>query len=72
MSRMVGYDGIKRVSESAAEIKARFGVDMHAADGSDEGKKSAIMAESRGRAVRRPRRRADFVEGAARRRQGIC
>ena len=41
---MVGYDGIKRVSESAAEIRARFGVDMHAADGSDEGKKSDIMA----------------------------
>jgi methylene-tetrahydromethanopterin dehydrogenase len=41
---MVGYDRIKRVSESAAEIKARFGVDMHAADGSDESRKSAIMA----------------------------
>ncbi len=43
---MVGYDGINRVSESAKEIKARFNVDMKAADGSDEGKKSAIMAET--------------------------
>jgi methylene-tetrahydromethanopterin dehydrogenase len=41
---MVGHDGIKRVSESTAEIKVRFGVDVHAVDGSDENKKSAIMA----------------------------
>ena len=43
---LVGYDGIKRVSDSAKEIKSRFNVDMRAADGSDEGKKSAIMAET--------------------------
>ena len=43
---LVGYDGIKRVSDSAKEIKSRFNVDMRAADGSDEGKKSAIMAEN--------------------------
>ena len=41
---LVGYDGIKRVNDSAAEIKARFNVDVRAADGSDDGKKSAIMA----------------------------
>jgi len=43
---MVGYDGIKRVGESAREIKARFNVEVRAADGSDEGKKSAILREA--------------------------
>src|SRR5512133_2208363 len=33
---LVGYDGIKRVSDGAAEIKARFDVEVRAADGSDE------------------------------------
>jgi methylene-tetrahydromethanopterin dehydrogenase len=41
---LVGYDGSKRVSESAAEIKARFDVEVQAADGSDEAKKAAILA----------------------------
>jgi methylene-tetrahydromethanopterin dehydrogenase len=41
---LVGYDGTKRVSDSAGEIKTRFGVDTHAADGSDDNKKSAILA----------------------------
>ena len=41
---MVGYDGIKRVSESAGEIKARFGVEVRAADGSNDEKKAAILA----------------------------
>jgi methylene-tetrahydromethanopterin dehydrogenase len=41
---LVGYDGTKRVSDSAGEIKARFGVDTRAADGSDDNKKSAILA----------------------------
>jgi methylene-tetrahydromethanopterin dehydrogenase len=41
---LVGYDGIKRVADSAKEIKARFNVDVQAADGSDESKKSAILA----------------------------
>jgi methylene-tetrahydromethanopterin dehydrogenase len=41
---LVGYDGIKRVSESAAEIKTRFNVEVQAADGSDEAKKAAILA----------------------------
>jgi methylene-tetrahydromethanopterin dehydrogenase len=43
---LVGYDGIKRVSEAAGEIKARFGVDVHAADGSDDAKKAAILSET--------------------------
>jgi methylene-tetrahydromethanopterin dehydrogenase len=41
---LVGYDGIKRVSQSSTEIKARFGVEVRAADGSDEEKKSAILS----------------------------
>jgi methylene-tetrahydromethanopterin dehydrogenase len=41
---LVGYDGIKRVSAAAGEIKARFGVDVRAADGSDEEKKAALLA----------------------------
>jgi methylene-tetrahydromethanopterin dehydrogenase len=43
---LVGYDGIKRVTDSAKEIKTRFNVDVHAADGSDDAKKSAILAET--------------------------
>jgi methylene-tetrahydromethanopterin dehydrogenase len=41
---LVGYDGIKRVSDAAREIKARFGLDVHSADGSDDAKKAAILA----------------------------
>jgi len=44
--RLVGYDGIKRVSDGAAEMKARFGVDVHAVDGSGEDKKSGILSVS--------------------------
>jgi methylene-tetrahydromethanopterin dehydrogenase len=40
---LVGYDGIKRVSESAGEIKTRFGVKVRAADGSNDEKKAAIL-----------------------------
>jgi methylene-tetrahydromethanopterin dehydrogenase len=43
---LVGYDGSKRVSDSAKEMKTRFDVDVHAADGSDDGKKSAILAQA--------------------------
>jgi methylene-tetrahydromethanopterin dehydrogenase len=43
---LVGYDGIKRVNDGAAEIKTRFGVDVKAADGSDDGKKAAILADA--------------------------
>jgi methylene-tetrahydromethanopterin dehydrogenase len=41
---LVGYDGIKRVRESSVEIKARFGVEVRATDGSDEEKKSATLS----------------------------
>ena len=41
---LIGYDGIKRVSDSAKEIKSRFNIDVRAADGSDDSKKSAILA----------------------------
>ena len=43
---LVGYDGLERVGNSAKEIKTRFGVDVRAADGSDESKKSAILADT--------------------------
>ena len=43
---LVGYDGIKRVSDAAAEIKKRFKVDVHAADGSDDAKKQDIVAKT--------------------------
>jgi len=41
---LVGHDGVKRVSDAAAEIKRRFNVDTSAVDGSDDAKKSAILA----------------------------
>jgi methylene-tetrahydromethanopterin dehydrogenase len=40
---LVGYDGIKRVADAAQDVKARFGVDVHAADGSDDAKKAEIL-----------------------------
>jgi len=43
---LVGYDGPARVSATAKEIKTRFEVDVKAADGSDDAKKSAILAEA--------------------------
>jgi methylene-tetrahydromethanopterin dehydrogenase len=43
---LVGYDGIKRVSDAAAEIKTRFGADVRAADGSDDAKKAAILKDA--------------------------
>ena len=43
---LVGYDGIKRVSDAAKEIKARFEVDVRAADGSDDAKKAQILADA--------------------------
>ena len=43
---LVGYDGIKRVSDAAKEIKARFDADVRAADGSDDAKKAQILAEA--------------------------
>jgi methylene-tetrahydromethanopterin dehydrogenase len=43
---LVGYDGPARVSAAAKEIKARFDVDVRAADGSGDAKKSAILAQA--------------------------
>ncbi|MGB7674471.1 MAG: methylenetetrahydromethanopterin dehydrogenase, partial [Pseudolabrys sp.] len=43
---LVGYDGIKRVNESAVEINTRFNTEVRAADGSDENKKSNILSAS--------------------------
>ena len=41
---LVGYDGVKRVNESAAEIRTRFHTEVRAADGGDENKKSNILS----------------------------
>jgi methylene-tetrahydromethanopterin dehydrogenase len=43
---LVGYDGIKRVAEAAADVKTRFGVEVRAADGSDDNKKNGILSAS--------------------------
>jgi methylene-tetrahydromethanopterin dehydrogenase len=43
---LVGYDGVKRVADAAREIKTRFGVDVRAADGSDDGKKTEILGSA--------------------------
>jgi len=43
---IVGYDGIKRVADSANEIRTRFNVEVRPADGSDDGKKSAILNQN--------------------------
>ena len=43
---LVGYDGVKRVSDAAREIKTRFQVDVRAADGSDDTKKAEILAQA--------------------------
>lgn len=40
---LVGYDGVKRVSDAAQQIKTRFGAEVSAADGSDDRKKAAIL-----------------------------
>jgi methylene-tetrahydromethanopterin dehydrogenase len=42
---IVGHDGLDRVAKVAAEMKKRFGVNVEAADGSSETKKTAL-AES--------------------------
>lgn len=43
---LVGHDGAERVARSAAEIKMRFGVDLAAADGSTEDRKSEILRDA--------------------------
>src|SRR5258708_40250508 len=45
---LVGYDGVKRVSDSAREIKAPFGVDVAAPDGSPDAKKVEILRSAPG------------------------
>jgi methylene-tetrahydromethanopterin dehydrogenase len=40
---LVGHDGLARVSIGAAQIQARFGVEVHTADGSTEPRKSALV-----------------------------
>ena len=43
---LVGYDGVRRVSDAAREIKSRFEADVGVADGSDEQKKSEVLAQA--------------------------
>ena len=43
---IVGYDGIKRVTDSANEIRTRFNVEVRPVDGSDDSKKIAILKEN--------------------------
>ena len=43
---LVGYDGLRRVSDAAAEIKKRFGAETTPADGSDDARKAAIVARA--------------------------
>jgi methylene-tetrahydromethanopterin dehydrogenase len=40
---LVGYDGLERVTRAAAQIEARFGVEVRAADGSSEDQKLAVL-----------------------------
>ena len=44
--RLVGHDGDGRVKRSAADMQARFGVQVIGVDGSSEEKKRAIVAET--------------------------
>jgi len=43
---MVGHDGISRVARSATEIARRFGASADPADGSDDQRKSGILADA--------------------------
>jgi methylene-tetrahydromethanopterin dehydrogenase len=43
---LVGHDGVKRVNDAAREIKTRFQVDVRAADGSDDTKKTDILTQA--------------------------
>jgi methylene-tetrahydromethanopterin dehydrogenase len=43
---LVGHDGIRRVAAAGADIKARFDVEVAAADGSDEERKTALLADA--------------------------
>lgn len=44
--RLVGYDGVQRVSSRAQAIEERFGVRVQAADGSDDSLKAGILASA--------------------------
>lgn len=44
--RIVGYDGTKRVSAIAADMKARFGVDVEPADGSTPEKNAELAVDA--------------------------
>jgi methylene-tetrahydromethanopterin dehydrogenase len=41
---LVGHDGLERVGKIAAEIEARFNVDVDAADGSTDAQKAALVS----------------------------
>ena len=43
---LVGYDGLQRVSARCEQFGERFGVALRPADGSDDAKKQAILAET--------------------------
>jgi methylene-tetrahydromethanopterin dehydrogenase len=43
---LVGYDGVKRVSDAQREIKARFQAEVGVADGSDDAKKAEILMQA--------------------------
>src|SRR5262245_8121639 len=43
---LVGYDGVKRVSDAAREIKSRFEAEVRVADGSNDRKKADILAQA--------------------------
>src|SRR5258708_16610427 len=51
---LVGYDGIQRVSTRAKQIKEWFDVAVHAADGSNDTKKAAILPVARATLFPRP------------------
>ena len=63
---LVGYDGPDRVVHSSREIKARFGVDTAAADGSSEEEEGGHSGQDRDCAVLRPRRHSGAEPGADR------
>ena len=43
---LVGHDGVQRVTKGAAQIKARFKVDVQAADGSTDERKLAVVKDA--------------------------
>lgn len=43
--KVVGYDGIERISKRAAEMKERFGVEVEPVDGSSDDKNTAIIED---------------------------